>query len=241
MLPRKSPTPQSPPRQTSPSSWDALNGHIVACRRCPRLIAHCEQVAATKRASFAEWDYWGKPVPNFGDSRANLLIVGLAPAAHGANRTGRMFTGDRSGEWLYRALHRAGFANKPTSVSADDGLLLNDCAITAVCHCAPPDNKPLPSEIAACQVWLEDTFGCVDARVIVALGQIAWRAVVDFARRQELYSGRLPKFSHGARVELAGDRTLIGCYHPSQQNTFTGRLTEPMLDAVFVSARQLMS
>jgi uracil-DNA glycosylase family 4 len=236
MSPRK-----SSPHELAPGSWDALNRSIVACQRCPRLIGHCEQVAATKRASFAEWNYWGKPVPNFGDPKARLLIVGLAPAAHGANRTGRMFTGDRSGEWLYRALHRAGFANQPTSISADDGLVLNDCAITAVCHCAPPDNKPLPSEIAACQEWLDDTFAAVDPRVIVALGQIAWRAVIDFARRREWYAGSLPKFSHGACAELAGNRKLLGSYHPSQQNTFTGRLTEPMLDAVFAAARNSLA
>lgn len=151
-----------------------------------------------------------------------------------------MFTGDRSGEWLYRALHRAGFANQAAAVSADDGLTLFDCAITAVCHCAPPDNKPLPEEIAACREWLSATFDAVAPRVIVALGQIAWRAVVDLARRREWHVGRLPKFAHAARVELAGGPTLLGSYHPSQQNTFTGRLTEPMLDQVFAAARKLL-
>lgn len=221
-------------------SWTHLNDQIVACRRCPRLIAHCEQVAATKRASFAEWDYWGRPVPNFGDAAGKLLIVGLAPAAHGANRTGRMFTGDRSGEWLYRALHRAGFANRATSVSADDVLRLRDCAITAVCHCAPPDNKPLPAEIAACQSWLDATVDAAEPQVFLALGQIAWRAVVDLARRRGWYAGRLPKFAHAAQCDLAGGRTLLGSYHPSQQNTFTGRLTETMLDGVFATARDVL-
>jgi uracil-DNA glycosylase len=220
-------------------AWRQLNDQIIACRRCPRLIAHCEQVAATKRASFADWDYWGRPVPNFGDPTAKLLIVGLAPAAHGANRTGRMFTGDRSGEWLYRALRRAGFASQATSVSLDDGLKLIDCAITAVCHCAPPDNKPLPDEIAACQEWLDETVDATPPRVIVALGQIAWRAVVDFSRRRGWYAGPIPKFAHAAKCELGG-RTLLGSYHPSQQNTFTGRLTETMLDDIFTAARGML-
>jgi uracil-DNA glycosylase family 4 len=219
-------------------TWNTLNRRIVACQRCPRLIDHCRQVAAAKRASFADWKYWGRPVPNFGDPAARLLVVGLAPAAHGANRTGRMFTGDRSGGWLYRALHRAGFADRATSVSADDGLTLVDCAITAVCHCAPPVNKPLPIEVEACRVWMDATFDAVEPRVIVALGQIAWRAVVDLARRRGWHVGRLPKFAHAARVELAAGRTLLGCYHPSQQNTFTGRLTESMLDDVFALARE---
>lgn len=227
-------------RKISADSFYDLNRRIVACQRCPRLIAHCQHVAVTKRASFADWEYWGRPVPNFGDAAARLLIVGLAPAAHGANRTGRMFTGDRSGEWLYRALHRAGFANQATATSADDGLKLVDCAITAVCHCAPPDNKPLPEEIAACREWLDATFDAVRPRAVVALGQIAWRAVIDLARRRRWHEGRLPKFAHAASVELAGGRTLLGSYHPSQQNTFTGRLTEPMLDDVFAAARKLV-
>lgn len=179
-------------------------------------------------------------MPNFGDPRARLLVVGLAPAAHGANRTGRMFTGDRSGDWLYRALYRAGFANQPTSESANDGLALRDCAITAVCHCAPPENKPLPCEIAACREWLDATFDATGPKVVVALGQIAWRAAVDALRRRGWHSGRVPKFAHGARVELAGGRTLLGSYHPSQQNTFTGRLTEKMFDDIFALARTLL-
>lgn len=224
---------------TPGKSWNDLNRRITTCRRCPRLIAHCQRVAATKRAAFADWTYWGRPVPNFGDPAARLLIVGLAPAAHGANRTGRMFTGDRSGDWLYRALHRAGFANQPTSRSADDGLALVDCAITAVCHCAPPDNNPLPAEIEACRQWLDKTFDLVEPAVVVALGQIAWRAVVDLARRRGWHSGRLPKFGHAARVQWNAGPTLLGSYHPSQQNTFTGRLTEAMLDEVFTAARKL--
>jgi uracil-DNA glycosylase family 4 len=221
-------------------AWNELNRRVIACRRCPRLVAHCRNVAATKRASFADWDYWGRPVPNFGDAAAGLLIVGLAPAAHGANRTGRMFTGDRSGDWLYRALHRAGFANQPAAGSVDDGLTLSDAAITAVCHCAPPDNKPLPAEVANCQEWLDATFDVVEPRVVMALGQIAWRAVVDLARRRGWHEGRLPKFAHAARVDLGSGRTLLGSYHPSQQNTFTGRLTEAMLDGMLATAKELL-
>lgn len=217
--------------------WDALNAAIVGCRKCPRLRSYCRNVAREKRRAYRNWTYWGRPVPNFGDPQARLLIVGLAPAAHGANRTGRMFTGDRSGEWLYRALHKAGFANQPTSVSRDDPLRLRDCAITAVCHCAPPDNKPTPGEMTACAPWLESTVRLLPVRVLVALGQIAWRSAVDYARGAGWWAGPRPRFGHAACIPLAGDRWLIGSYHPSQQNTFTGKLTEPMLDAVFATAR----
>jgi uracil-DNA glycosylase family 4 len=168
------------------------------------------------------------------------LVVGLAPAAHGANRTGRMFTGDRSGEWLYRALCRAGFANQPTSQSADDGLKLVGCAVTAVCHCAPPANKPTPAEVEHCRGWLVETIDVLGPRVFVALGQIAWQAVARELRRREWLGGPLPRFGHAAEVPLAGGRTLLGSYHPSQQNTFTGKLTEAMLDAVFARARKLI-
>ena len=222
-------------------AWTDLNRRVVACERCPRLRDYCRQVAADKRRAFAQWEYWGRPVPNFGSAKARLLVVGLAPAAHGANRTGRMFTGDRSGEWLYRALHKAGFANQAESSGPRDGLALIDCAITAVCHCAPPDNKPLPDEIANCRQWLSETIDLVRPRVLVALGQIAWKALLAEARRRQWHAGTLPKFGHAAEVELAGGRRLLGSYHPSQQNTFTGKLTEPMLDAVFAAARRLLA
>ena len=179
-------------------------------------------------------------MPNFGPADARLLIVGLAPAAHGANRTGRMFTGDRSGEWLYRALHKAGFANQPLAESVDDCLELRDCAITAVCHCAPPQNKPTAEEAANCRVWLRETFDLAPAQVFLALGQIAMNGIMGEAIERGWWSGRRPKFAHGAEFPLAEGRTLLCSYHPSQQNTFTGRLTEPMFDAVFHRARELL-
>ena len=230
-------------------TWKSLNNAIVECEKCPRLIKHCKTIAKEKRKSFLEWTYWGKPIPNFGDPNARLLIVGLAPAAHGANRTGRMFTGDRSGDWLYRALHRAGFANQPTSTSSDDGLTLNDCVITAVAHCAPPDNKPLPKENSNCQPFLAKTFSLLPVQVIVALGGIAWQATINELKdlgwledqKKNQKKNKMPKFGHGVKVPLKDGRILLGSYHPSQQNTFTGRLTEPMLDSVFTEAKKLIS
>ena len=220
-----------------PPSWQSLNELIVFCERCPRLIEHCRQVADQKRRAYQEWSYWGRPVPNFGDPKARVLIVGLAPAAHGGNRTGRVFTGDRSGEWLFRALHKAGFANQPISERAGDGLSLIDCAITAACHCAPPANKPTPGELAACRPWFEQTVDLLPVRVFIALGQIAWRSTVDELRRRGWITGPMPRFGHCRTLALEGGRWLLGSYHPSQQNTFTGRLTEPMFDEVFKIAR----
>jgi uracil-DNA glycosylase len=222
-------------------AWQQLNRRIVACERCPRLRKYCQQVAVDKRRAYADWDYWARPVPNFGDTHAQLLVVGLAPAAHGGNRTGRIFTGDRSGDWLYRALHKSGFASQPTSEHRDDGLTLKNCAVTAVGHCAPPGNKLLPKEIANCRQWLIETIDLLQPRVFLALGQIAWRAVMDEARRREWHTGPLPKFAHSAKAPLGDDRWLLGSYHPSQQNTFTGKLTEPMFDAVFAEARRLLN
>lgn len=166
--------------------------------------------------------------------------MGLAPAAHGGNRTGRVFTGDRSGDWLFRALHKAGFANQSTSVDIDDGLALRDCAITAICHCAPPGNKPTLDEIANCRLWLEQTIDLSPVRVFLALGQLAWQAIVREARHRKWISGAAPKFGHGAKASLGEDRWLLGSFHPSQQNTFTGKLTEPMFDRVFATAQELL-
>jgi uracil-DNA glycosylase family 4 len=222
------------------NSWDDLNRQIVACERCPRLRAHCRQIAAEKRRAFQDCDYWGRPVPNFGDPRAELLIVGLAPAAHGANRTGRMFTGDRSGEWLFRALHKAGFATQPTGDSADDRFKLIGCAITAAAHCAPPQNKPTKEEIENCRDHLTETIEILPVKVFLALGQIGWRAVIDHAKAVGWWKNKLPKFGHGAVVRLDNGAMLLGSFHPSQQNTFTGKLTEPMFDAVFAKARRLL-
>ena len=230
-----------PTRNHQNRAWTGLNEQIAACERCPRLRAWCRSVALEKRRAYAGEDYWGRPVANFGDPQARMLIVGLAPAAHGANRTGRMFTGDRSGEWLYRALHKSGFASQPQATSRDDGLRLIDCAITAACHCAPPGNKPTREELAQCTDWLDRTLALVPVKVFVALGQIAWQTVVAAARRAGWHHGPQPKFAHAARAPLAGGRWLVGSYHPSQQNTFTGRLTEPMLDEVFAGARELLS
>jgi uracil-DNA glycosylase family 4 len=222
------------------SQWTSLNRRIEACRECGRLVEWCQRVAREKRAAYREWDYWGRPVANFGDPAARLVVVGLAPGAHGANRTGRMFTGDSSGLWLYRALYRAGFANQSRSENRDDGLALVDCAITAAVHCAPPDNMPTGEERERCRPWLEETFDLLPVKVIVALGGLAWHETLQQIRRREWYDGRTPKFGHGAKVALSDGRWLLGSYHPSRQNTHTRRLTEPMLDAVFAEAKSLL-
>ncbi|MBI3406611.1 MAG: uracil-DNA glycosylase [Acidobacteria bacterium] len=209
-----------------------LNKEIVACEKCPRLIAHCRKVAREKRRAYLDWEYWGKPVPGFGDPRAELLIVGLAPGAHGANRTGRMFTGDRSGDFLYPLLHKAGFANQPVSTDRDDGLRLQNAYITAVARCAPPDNKPLPDEIADCQPYLLREIELLKPRAVLALGKIAFDGYLRcLQRRGEVASLAPCKFAHGARYEIRGVKGsphLFASYHPSQQNTQTGKLTSAM-------------
>jgi len=204
-------------------------------------VAWREAVAREKRASFREEEYWGRPVPGFGDAGARVLVVGLAPAAHGANRTGRMFTGDRSGDWLYRALHRAGFANQPDSSRRGDGLRLDRCFVTAAVRCAPPANKPTPAERDACAPWLGEELDLLSGiRVMVALGGFAWaQALRIFGGRGVPIPTPRPAFGHGAEVVLRGGPVLLASYHPSQQNTFTGKLTEGMFDAVWARAREL--
>jgi uracil-DNA glycosylase family 4 len=216
-----------------------IERRVVRCERCPELRAYCADVAATKRRAFADWTYWGRPVPGFGDARARLVIVGLAPAAHGANRTGRMFTGDRSGDFLYAALHRAGLANQAEAVSRDDGLHLRGVYITAPLRCAPPANKPTPAQRERCLPFLVDELRLLRPRAALCLGAIGWRAAIDALTALGAERPRpLPKFAHAAEHTL-GNTTLLGCYHVSQQNTFTGRLTELMIDKVLDRAKAL--
>ncbi len=203
---------------------ELLNQRVISCEACPRLREWCQGVAIEKKAAHRNEDYWGLPVPHFGDADSDLLILGLAPAAHGANRTGRMFTGDRSGDWLYRALHKAGLANQSSSQHISDGLLLKGVLITAAVHCAPPDNKPTPEEIYNCEAHLSDLIAWKEWRAVLCLGGIAWKAAL-----KQWAVKPMPKFSHLALCQTKGP-LLVGSYHPSQQNTFTGRLTEPMLD-----------
>jgi uracil-DNA glycosylase family 4 len=219
-----------------------LERRIIECRACPRLVAWREEVARVKVRRFRDWTYWGRPVPGFGDAKARLLIVGLAPAANGANRTGRMFTGDRSGDFLYAALHRAGFANQPTSVRKDDGLALSGAFITAPCRCAPPGNKPLPEELQNCSHWLDEEVALLrQVRVVLALGSIGWgAALLHFARSGHPIPKPRPQFGHGAEARIARDLVLLGCYHVSQQNTNTGKLTPKMIDQVLARARELI-
>ncbi|HVO25738.1 MAG TPA: uracil-DNA glycosylase [Candidatus Margulisiibacteriota bacterium] len=224
-----------------PADLAALCTEVVACRRCPRLVQHRERVAREKRRAFRDWEYWGRPLPGFGDPAARLLVIGLAPAAHGGNRTGRIFTGDRSGDWLYATLHRFGFANQPTSAHREDGLRLTDAWVTAAARCAPPDNKPTPEEFDNCRPFLVREFQLLPrVQVVVALGRTAFDAF--WAARQAC--GRAlprprPRFAHAAVYRL-DDVTLIGSYHPSQRNTQTGMLTQEMFDTVFATARRLL-
>jgi uracil-DNA glycosylase family 4 len=222
-----------------------LAADVAACRRCPRLVAWREQVARERRAAFADQEYWGRPLPGFGDPAARVLLFGLAPAAHGANRTGRMFTGDRSGDFLFAALWRTGFANQPLSRARDDGLALSDVRITAAVRCAPPANRPTPQERDNCLPWSVAEMRLLsEVRVIVCLGAFAWdaalRLTAALAGPDAVPRRPRPRFGHGAELELERYR-MLGCYHPSQQNTFTGRLTEPMIDAVLERARVMAS
>lgn len=229
-----------------PQAFLDLETEIADCELCPRLRRHCEKVAREKKRAHQSETYWGRPVMGFGDPKARLVLVGLAPAAHGANRTGRIFTGDRSGEWLYRALHDAGFANQAESTGRDDGLLLKNAYVTCSIRCAPPDNKPLPAEFAKCAPYLARELALLkNARVFIALGSIALHAFIDdWNSRPENEDRKLKKtalkFSHGARFTLPDGRALLCSYHPSQQNTFTGRLTRPMFDSVFSEAKELI-
>ncbi len=218
------------------SSLKVLQEQIVQFRRCPRLVAWREQVALEKRLAFRDEEYWGRPVPSFGDRRARIVLCGLAPAAHGGNRTGRVFTGDRSGDWLFAALHRAGLASQPTSTHRGDGLRLTGCYITACVHCAPPDNRPTIAERDTCLEYLAEELPLLKrARVLLCLGGFAWDGVLRVLRTLGHTVRRKPAFGHGAEAAV-GRYVLLGCYHPSQQNTFTGRLTEPMIDAVLARA-----
>jgi len=215
-------------------SLSDVQRRVIQCRRCPRLVEWRELVAREKRAAFRDEEYWGRPVPGFGDRGARVYVLGLAPAAHGGNRTGRVFTGDRSGDWLFGSLYRTGFANQPTSVSADDGLRLSDAFVAAAVRCAPPANKPLPSERDNCLPYAAEELELLRPAVVVCLGAFAWDAAC------RLYGLRpRPRFGHGAEFEIDDGPVLLGTYHPSQQNTFTGKLTEPMLDAVFARSREL--
>lgn len=219
-----------------------LNEEIIRCRKCPRLVKYRETVARVKRPAFRNWDYWGKPLPGFGDSRASLVILGLAPAAHGGNRTGRMFTGDRSGDFLYKALYGAGFANQASSISRDDGLTLNNAYISATVRCAPPANKPLPSELVNCKPYFERELKLIRPSAVLALGGIAMRAYLLLLKQQ----GAIERpgaftFRHGASYDLGPNLPrLFVSYHPSQQNTFTGKLTEAMLANVLQDIRRFL-
>ena len=219
-----------------------LADEIVACRKCPRLVKHREKMAREKRRAYRDWEYWGKPVAGFGDSNAQLLILGLAPAAHGANRTGRMFTGDRSGDFLYAALHKAGFANQPASLHRNDGLRLENAYITATCRCAPPDNKPSPTEISNCRGYLERELEILRPKAILALGKIAWDGYLEILKQRGAIASRsLYKFAHGAEAEIApGTPRLFGVYHPSQQNTQTGRVTPAMYAQILRRIRRFL-
>ena len=227
---------------TRTEALDSLTEEITSCRRCPRLVEWREQVASEKRAAFVDEEYWGRPVPGFGDPEARVAVVGLAPAAHGANRTGRMFTGDRSGDWLYRAMWRAGFASRAESTSRGDGLVLSRAWVTAPVRCAPPDNKPAVAERDLCAPWFDRELDILEPAVLVALGEFAYRSIWRYLGDcgYDLPKPR-PRFAHGLEVAIPEGPVVLASFHPSQQNTFTGRLTEDMLDAVFSRAQVFAS
>ncbi|MBZ5684728.1 MAG: uracil-DNA glycosylase [Acidobacteriia bacterium] len=223
-------------------SWlTILNREIVGCTRCPRLVAFREGVAREKRRAYRDWEYWGKPVPGFGDPRARVLIMGLAPGAHGSNRTGRPFTGDASGNFMYPVLYETGFANQPTATDRDDGLKLKDLYITAAVRCAPPDNKPLPQELAECSIFLDrELAGLKEVKVVVALGKIGFDAYLNYLKRRGLLPSRQPYlFKHGAHYQMPDGNVLLASYHPSNQNTATGKLTREMFVKIFKQAAKL--
>jgi uracil-DNA glycosylase family 4 len=227
-------------RMPTPHWLKVLNAEVVACTRCPRLVAFREKIAADKRRAYREWEYWGRPVPGFGDPNARVLIMGLAPGAHGSNRTGRPFTGDASGNFMYPVLYEVGFANQPNATERNDGLVLTDLYITAAVRCAPPDNKPLPAELANCAAFLDrELEGLAKVRVIVALGKIGFDAYLNYLRRRGLITSRAPyQFAHAASYEMPNGKILLASYHPSNQNTNTGKLTRPMFVKIFQEARQ---
>ena len=223
-------------------SLEALNQDIVACTRCPRLVEYLGEVARKKRRMYLDWDYWGRPIPSFGSADARLMLLGLAPAAHGGNRTGRAFTGDRSGDWVFGVLHKFGFASQPTSMHRDDGLEVRDALISAAARCAPPANKPLPLELETCRPFLVRELQLLsELRVVVALGKIAFDAFLSAAPHVPIEIPRpRPRFGHGALYHLDNGLALMGSYHPSQQNTQTGRLTRPMFEEIFAMVRRIL-
>jgi uracil-DNA glycosylase family 4 len=227
--------------EATPRWLSQLNREVVACTRCPRLVAYRELIAREKRRAYLDWEYWGKPVPGFGDPNARVLVLGLAPGAHGSNRTGRPFTGDASGTFMYPVLYETGFANQPTATRRDDGLKLKDLYITAAARCAPPDNKPLPQELANCAHYLErELDGLENLKVVVTLGKIAFDAYLNFLKRRGLLQNRKPFiFAHGAMYHMPDGKTLLASYHPSNQNTQTGKLIRPMFVQIFKEAARL--
>jgi len=224
----------------TPPWLNVLNAEVIACTRCPRLVVYREKIAAEKRRAYREWDYWGKPVPGFGDPDARVLIMGLAPGAHGSNRTGRPFTGDASGNFMYPVLYETGFANQPAAADRNDGLVLTDLYITAAVRCAPPDNKPLPAELASCSPFLDrELDGLKKVKVIVALGKIGFDAYLNYLKRHGVIATRTPYlFGHGAHYAMPNGKTLLASYHPSNQNTNTGKLTRPMFVKIFRDAKR---